>query len=174
VHLFARSLFGIHGDLLTHGGQNNDIGILLLGLEELFDLLANLTLRDFDIILGGTVVRHEGQEAVISNIEELVFLAGNVGNLHVVGGWGKIFELLVGEDIDGDQMNLCVTVLASLGGGHFDDLAWALLDDDEAVLPQGRTLHRVGGGGTSVGALKGVLMLGIVCFGHLDELEEML
>ena len=76
---------------------------------------------------------------------ELVFLAGNVGNLHVVSGGGKIFELLVGEDIDGNQMDLCVAVLASLGGGHFHNLAWALLDDDEAVLPQGRALHRVCG-----------------------------
>jgi hypothetical protein len=195
VHLFARSLFRIHGDLLTHSSQDDDIygrqsvfnplykaslmltGILLVDLEELLDLLANLTFWDFDIILGGTVVGHEGQEAVISNIElfqtlarvscahllhstyELVFLAGNVGNLHIVGGWGEIFELLVGEDIDGDQVDLCVTVLASLGGGHFDNLAWALLDDDEAVLPPGRTLHRVGGGSTSIGALEGVLML---------------
>jgi hypothetical protein len=82
-----------------------------------------------------------------------------VGNLHVVGRWGEIFEFLVGEDVDGNQVNLCVTVLASLGSRHFDDLAWALLDDDEAVLSQGRALHRVGSRGTSVGALEGVLML---------------
>ena len=82
-----------------------------------------------------------------------------MGNLHVVGRWGEIFELLVGEDINGDQVNLCVTVLASLGGRHFDDLAWALLDDDEAVLSQGRALHRVGSRGTSIGALESVLML---------------
>ena len=62
-----------------------------------------------------------------------------------MGGRGEIFELLVGEDVDGDQVDLCVAVLAGLGGGHFDDLAWALFDDDEAVLPQGRALHRVGG-----------------------------
>lgn len=90
---------------------------------------------------------------------KLVFLTGDMGHLHVVGRWREILELLVGEDIDGDQMDLCVTVLASLGSGHFDDLAWALLDDDEAVLSQGRALHRVGGRGTSIGALEGVLML---------------
>ena len=52
-----------------------------------------------------------------------------------------------------------MTVLASLGGGHLDDLAGTVLDDDEAVLPQSRALHGEGGGGTGIGALEGVLML---------------
>ena len=52
-----------------------------------------------------------------------------------MGGWAEIFELLAGEDVDGDQMDLGVTVLAGLGGGHLDDLAWAVLDHDETVLP---------------------------------------
>jgi hypothetical protein len=50
-------------------------------------------------------------------------------------------------------------VLASLGGGHVDDLAGAVLDHDEAVLPQGRALHGEGGRGASVGGLESVLML---------------
>ena len=45
---------------------------------------------------------------------ELVFLAGDIWDIHVVGGWAEIFELLAGEDIDGDEMNFGVTVLASL------------------------------------------------------------
>lgn len=76
-----------------------------------------------------------------------------------MGGWGEIFQLLAGEDVDGDQVNLGVTVLAGLGGGHFDDLAWAALDDNETVLPQCGTLHGIGGRGTGVGGLEGVLML---------------
>jgi len=76
-----------------------------------------------------------------------------------MGGRAKIFELLAGEDIDGDQVDLGVAVLASLGGGHFNDFARTVLDDDEAVLPQSRALHRVGSGGTGIGALEGVLML---------------
>jgi hypothetical protein len=76
-----------------------------------------------------------------------------------VGGRAQLFELLVGEDVDGDQVDLGVPVLAGLGGGHFDDLAGTVLDDDKAVLPQGRTLDGVGHGGTGIGALKGVLML---------------
>ena len=76
-----------------------------------------------------------------------------------MGGWAKFFELLAGEDIDGDKMDFCVTVLASLGGRHVDDLAGAVLDDNEAVLPQSRALHGVGGRGAGIGRFEGVLML---------------
>lgn len=97
------------------------------------------------------------------NAYELVFAADNVGDIHVVGGWAQIFQLLASEDVDSNEMDLGVTVLAGLGGGHLDDLAWTALDDDEAVLSQGRTLHRVGGGGTGIGTLEGVLMLQRQC-----------
>lgn len=90
---------------------------------------------------------------------ELVFLAANVGNVHVVGGWTKFFELLTGEDINGNKMDLSVTVLASLGGRHVDNLAGAVLDHNEAVLAQGRALHGVGEGRAGVGRLEGELML---------------
>lgn len=76
-----------------------------------------------------------------------------------MGGRGQILELLAGKDVDGDQVDLGVTVLASLGGGHFDDLARAALDDDVTVLPQSRALHGEGGRGASVGALEGVLLM---------------
>ena len=90
---------------------------------------------------------------------ELVFLALDVRDVHVMGGRAKIFELLASEDIDCNEMDLRVAVLSGLGGTHFDDLAGAALDDDESVLTEGRALHRIGGGGTGIGALKGVLML---------------
>lgn len=50
-------------------------------------------------------------------------------------------------------------MLSGLGGGHFDNLAWAVLDDHEAVLAQGRALHRVGSRGASISALEGVLLM---------------
>jgi hypothetical protein len=93
------------------------------------------------------------------NSYQLKFSALDVRDIHVVGRGGQVFQLLAGEDVDGDQVDLGVTVLASLGGGHVDDLAGTALDDDEAVLPQGRALHGVSERGASIGGLEGVLML---------------
>ena len=90
---------------------------------------------------------------------QLVFLSDNVGNVHVVGGGAEFFEFLASEDVDSDEMDLSVTVLSSLGGGHVDDLARTVLDDNEAVLSQGRTLDGVGGRGASIGGLEGVLFM---------------
>lgn len=93
------------------------------------------------------------------NTYELVLLAGDIRDIHVVGRRAKIFEFLAGEDIDGDEMDFGVAVLAGLRRTHLNNLAGAALDDDEAVLPQGRALHWISGRGASIGALKGVLML---------------
>lgn len=79
-----------------------------------------------------------------------------------MGGGAQLLKLLAGEDVDGDQVDLGVTVLASLGGGHVDDLARAVLDADEAVLAQSRALHGEGGGSTSISLslnLEGVIGL---------------
>ena len=48
-------------DLLT--------GVLLLLLEELGDLLANIVVGQRNIILGVTVISHEGEEAVVGDVE---------------------------------------------------------------------------------------------------------
>ena len=76
-----------------------------------------------------------------------------------MGGGAELFKFLAGEDIDGDKMDLSVAVLASLGGGHVDDLAGAVLDNNETILSQGRALHGESGRGARVGGLEGVLML---------------
>ena len=68
-------------------------------------------------------------------------------------------------------MNLCVTMLSRLRGGHVDDLARAVLDHHEPVLAQGRTLHGIGGGSTSIGAVESVLMLYILVISHCS-MEE--
>lgn len=44
-------------------------GVLSILSEELVDLVANLTLGNFDIVLGGAIVGHEGEETIISNVE---------------------------------------------------------------------------------------------------------
>jgi len=155
----------------------NLTGILLVSGEKLVNLLSNLSIGNLDIILGLAIISHQGKETIIGDIEldaasarrcndmrestyQLVFLASDVGDIHVVSGWAEFFEFLAGKDIDGDKMNLCVAVLASLGGGHVDDLAGAVLDDDESVLSQGRALHGKGGGGAGVSCgIEGVFML---------------
>jgi hypothetical protein len=50
-------------------------GILLLLTKELVDLFANLTLWNLDIILSSTVVGHEGEKAVVGNVELAKLLA---------------------------------------------------------------------------------------------------
>jgi hypothetical protein len=90
---------------------------------------------------------------------QLVFLSGDVGDIHIVGGGAKFFKLLAGKDVDGDKMDFCVTVLASLRGRHIDNLAGAVFDHNEAVLSQGRALHREGRRGAGIGGFESVLML---------------
>jgi len=124
---------------------------------------------------------HKGEETVIGDVElekgmskssplllhimcaiatyKLELAARDVGDIHVVGGGRKIFELLASEDVNGSQVNLGVTVLSSLGGRHVDNLAGTVLDDNEAVLTESGTLHGVSGGSTGIGAVEGVLML---------------
>ena len=76
-----------------------------------------------------------------------------------MGGGRQIFELLASEDVERDQVDLGVTVLSSLGGRHVDNLAGTTLDHNVTVLTQSRALHRVGSGGTGIGAVEGVLVL---------------
>ena len=79
-----------------------------------------------------------------SQTHELIFLARHIGDVHVVSRRTEIFQLLASEDINSDKMDFSMTVLSGLRGAHFDNLAWAILDDDETVLAEGRALHRIG------------------------------
>jgi len=76
---------------------------------------------------------------------------------------GEILKLLASEDIDGDQVDLGVTVLTGLRGGHLDDLARAALDDNVTVLTKSGALHRVGSGGAGVGRLESVILVSHFC-----------
>lgn len=90
---------------------------------------------------------------------ELILLAAYVRNVHIVGRRGQVFQLLARENVNGDQVDLGMAVLASFGGAHVDNLARAVLDDDETVLAQGRTLHRKGERCAGIGAVELKLML---------------
>ena len=76
-----------------------------------------------------------------------------------MGGGAKVFELLSGEDINRNEMDLGMAMFAGLGGTHFDNFAGAAFYDDETVLAEGRALHGIGFGSTGIGALESVFML---------------
>lgn len=97
-----------NGLLLTHSGDDGDKEILAV-IEAGLDLLADITIGNLDIILGSTVLSHEVKETIV-NVDlwaenrsdkarrtdgereayELVFVAGDIGNVHVVRGGGDI------------------------------------------------------------------------------------
>jgi len=159
VHLGLGRLLAINAGLFTHGGQDNNVGFLAIFVEHLADLLAHLAVGKLDVVLGGAIVGHEGQETVIGHVKKLVFLTADVGNVHVVGGRAQFLQLLASKDVDSNKMNLSVAVLSGLRGGHVDNLARTALDHDVTVFAQSGTLHGEGGRRTSVGALEGVLLM---------------
>jgi len=101
-----------HGLLLAHSADDRDEQVLSI-LEVLLNLLAQITFRDLDVVLGDTFLGHQVEETII-DIDKCVFGTIDVGDIHVVCGGTDIFELLAGEDIDGNEMNLGVTVLPRL------------------------------------------------------------
>ena len=50
-------------------------GVLAVVLEELLDLVAGLSIWDLDIVLGGSIIVHEGEETIISDVELVDVLA---------------------------------------------------------------------------------------------------
>jgi len=155
------------GLLFTHGRDDGDKQVLAL-IKVGLDLLAQITLRDLDVVLGNTVLGHEVEETIV-DVDELVFVTADVGDIHVVGGRTDIFHFFAGEDVYGDEVDLGVSVLASLGGGHLDNLAGAALNDDVPVLTKGRALHGESERGSGGGLVKVVLVLLIVGHGGSER-----
>ena len=85
-----------------------------------------------------------------SSHTNLHFEAAHHWYVHIVRGRTYILVLFPGEYVDTDQVHLGVTMFPRLGGGHFDDLARAALQHDEAVLAEGRALLRERRAGTGV------------------------
>ena len=50
-------------------------GVLAVLVEHLVDLVTNLAIGDLDVVLGGAVVGHEGEETVVRNVELDLVLA---------------------------------------------------------------------------------------------------
>lgn len=118
--LALRSVLEGEAVFLAHGRDDGDHEILAI-VEGGLDLVAELTVGDTDVVLGVTVVGHQVQETVV-NVDQLVLLTSDVGDVHVVRRGRNVFVLLGGEDVDGDKVDLGVTVLAGLGGRHVDNL----------------------------------------------------
>lgn len=76
-----------------------------------------------------------------------------------MGGRAEILQLLAGEDIGCNKMDLGVAVLASLRGRHLDDLAGTSLDDDETTLSESRALRRGGQRGVGAGGSEVIVVL---------------
>ena len=81
-----RGLFAVDGSLLSHGSKNDNIcrvisdwishpngavltSVLVLLGEETLDLFAGLAVWNLDVVLGGAVVRHEGEKAVLADVK---------------------------------------------------------------------------------------------------------
>jgi hypothetical protein len=135
AHLFLLFFLELDDLIVTHGRQNNNHVRLVLSRTSLegggnFTSKAIGPLRELDVLTGGTFSVHEGDESIGGDVKQRVFLAGNERNISVVGGRDDIFVLLAVEDIDGGEVALGVTVLASLGGGDMGHLARVSLDAD--------------------------------------------
>lgn len=153
-NLFGHLLVG-EGVLLTHGRDDSDKEILT-SIKVSLDLLANLRVGQLNIILGLTIISDQGQETII-NVDELVLLTDDIGDLHVVGRGRDVFVLLAGEDVDTNEIDLGRAVLAGLGGAHVDDLAGTAADQDEAILAESGALEGEGHGGTGSGLLESLV-----------------
>merc|ERR1711977_159538 len=113
--------------------MNDNVGILLLGREELLDLLTNFSIGNLDIVLGLTIIGHQGEETIVRDIEQLVFLAGDVGDIHVVGGWAEHCIGKVADAPASAESNVC-SCWASLSailnegeGGAKERMEWVLV-----------------------------------------------
>jgi len=137
-----RSLLIGNSCLLAHGGNDGNNQLLSIRMVG-FDLCAEVAFGQLDVILFSTLSRHKVEEAVFLDVHEGVFLSLDVGDVHVVGRGTNIFQLLAGEDVGGNEMDLSMSVLASLGGRHVDDLAGTTLDHNVSTFAERAALHRV-------------------------------
>lgn len=154
-YLSLWSLLEGDGSLLIHGSDDTDNQVLAV-VELGSNLVTQFTIWDLDIVLGVTVGGHQRQKTIV-NVQQLVFGSAYEGNVHVVGGWRQVLQLLAGENVNGDQVDLGVTVLTSLGSRHVDNLTRSALDDNVTVLSQCRALHWIGQSGAGISGLKRVL-----------------
>ena len=67
---------------------------------------------------------------------ECISATGNVGYIHIVSRGAQLFQLLAGEKVNTDEMDLGVTVFTSLRGRHVNDFARAAFNHDGLIFAQ--------------------------------------
>ncbi|GMS84160.1 hypothetical protein PENTCL1PPCAC_6335, partial [Pristionchus entomophagus] len=146
--------------LLTASSNDGKVHSAIVLLESSTDLVSELSLGETDIVLGLAVLGvHKRTESIGVNVHEQVLLSLDDGDVHVMGRGADILELLAGEDVKSDKVNLGVTVLSGLGGRHVDDLAGASLDHDMLVLAESRALLGESRRGSRIGLLEVLLIM---------------
>jgi hypothetical protein len=113
-----------HDLVVTHGVHDAHTVGLALGLEGSLDLSGEVigVSRQGHVLAHATVLRHEGGEAILGDVDEGVLDTGHDGDVSSVGPGDDVLVLLAGEDINGSEVTLGVSVLSSLGGRHGRDL----------------------------------------------------
>ena len=51
-------------------------GVLALLVEKLVKLVTDLAVGNLDVVLGGTIIGHEGEETIVSDVELRIMLIG--------------------------------------------------------------------------------------------------
>jgi len=120
-------LFGGRLSLLLNGDNlvvahsiEHRHGIGLSSLKSLSDFAAEVIgeVGQLHILTAVAFLVHEGHEAILRDVHKGVLLSHNVGDVGSVGGRNDILVLLTSEDINGGEVALGMSVLASLGSGH--------------------------------------------------------
>ncbi|GIM09909.1 hypothetical protein Vretimale_13708, partial [Volvox reticuliferus] len=113
--------------LLVHRLDDRDSHFLVVGpvvLDYLSELLGFIrSLGQEKIIARVARLIHQGHNTLVGDVNDRVLLPGNVGNLDVMRRWRHLLILLASEDINSNEVALCVAVLARLGGRDVHHLA---------------------------------------------------
>jgi len=148
---------------LVHGFGDGDVDFFSI-VKVCADFIADFSLGEFDVVFGGTFAGHQTEKSLV-NVNQLVFSASNVGDIHVVSGGTEIFVFPLSKDINSNQMDFSVTVFAGFGGTHVDNLARTTFNKNIPVLTKRRTLLRKTQGRTRRGGGEIVFMICVVCHG---------
>merc|ERR1740116_549883 len=109
-----------------------------------------------EVVLGGPrVVQKQADNTTLLRVQYLELSALHERDVEVVGSRAQILVLLAGEDVECDNVRLCMAVLTSLGSRHLDTLARAPLDHKVRTFPDLPGLLRVRVRRAGLGRLEG-------------------